>query len=321
MVSKHNYSVSVVLIAKRLERTIVPTLESLKRQTFPPEEVILVVDSLEDSEMSALNSYAVRIIESEIGGIGAARRRGVESATSDIVAFIDSDCVADASWLEALVRVFAERDDVVAQTGRIISSNPALGAERLTGYPKPRKDVWVDFAETMNFAFVRRIISIIGNFDANFGDGGEDLDFCVRLKKEGYYVLFNPRAMMFHLRSEKWVSKAWRDGKTRAKNFLKHRMSLYGPACAGFAHSISLVASVFLLGMGMHVIALAVLSPSLTHRAYRAMVTLRQGHDVKYALRNFVLAYLNSLSFTFHSIALAFSFPPRSTRITERDSA
>ena len=301
-------SASVIIVAKRAEKTIGTTIGSLISQTHPPEEIILVVDSLDDPTVEVATRFPVKVAVSKKGGIGAARREGVSAATKDIIVFTDSDCRADNQWLERIIKVFRNRDDVFVQAGRNVTFG--TGREHPTG-SEEGKDVWFNFAPTMNFAFRRSVVEKVGNFDPYFTEGGEDMDFSIRLKKNGYRILYNPNALIFHMESGNLTKKAVRDGKTRAKNFRKHKTSTIGAAIVAFFHSFCLLAFIFLLILGFYLIALIVIIPSLLHRTHTAVHNLRIGKGMKYTTRGFVFAYLSNLSFLVHIIALTIGPSPK----------
>ncbi|MFX0137124.1 MAG: glycosyltransferase family 2 protein, partial [Candidatus Hodarchaeota archaeon] len=146
------------------------------------------------------------------------------------------------------------------------------------------------------------IIPIIGNFDTNFEEGGEDLDFCVRLRKKGYRIFYNPNALIYHLGSGRAIKKAWRDGKTRAKNFRKHKESLLGAAITAFLHSCCLILSVIFLIFGFFIFALLVILPSLLHRIYRSIIDIKSDKTGKETFKSFLLSYIVSLSFLIYVI-------------------
>ena len=300
MNSNNALSVSVIVVAKRAQNTIGTTLESLMAQTHPPDEIVLVVDSLDDPTVKAAASFPLKVVQSETGGIGGARRKGVDTAIGDIITFTDSDCSAEKYWLESMMETFFRREDVVVQAGKNVSFRKAGKSYRET---ENGKDMWFDFAPTMNLSFRRSVIGVVGNFDPYFAEGGEDADFCIRLKKEGFRILYNPRAVIFHLESGKHSKKAWRDGKTRAKNFHKHGSAVLGAAVVAFGHSLSLLSMLVLLAFGLYVMALLIITPSLLHRIYRTIIDLRLGKGMKYASRGLVFAYVGNLSFLVHFLA------------------
>ena len=103
--------VSVVVCAYNAERTMEDCLTSLEKLNYSDYEVIVVNDGSTDRtrEIAERFPYA-RLINQENKGLSAARNVGVAAATGEIVAFTDSDCVADPDWLFYLVAKFLSSD-------------------------------------------------------------------------------------------------------------------------------------------------------------------------------------------------------------------
>jgi glycosyltransferase involved in cell wall biosynthesis len=95
--------VSVVVPCHRCAGTVGRAIASVRAQTAPPAEIVLVDDASGDDTLAALRVLAaapssgtiVRIVErADNGGAGSARNTGWDAATGDLVAFLD----ADDSW-------------------------------------------------------------------------------------------------------------------------------------------------------------------------------------------------------------------------------
>jgi Fe-coproporphyrin III synthase len=108
--------ISVVIPSYNSADSIGATLDSLLRQSLAPFEIIVVNDGSTDRTAEAVRAFpTVRLVERTVqGGAGAARGDGVRSARGDIIAFIDSDCVAESDWIERIACAFDQ--------------DPALGA-------------------------------------------------------------------------------------------------------------------------------------------------------------------------------------------------
>jgi len=89
-------------------------IDSVLSQTHPPEEVVVIDDGSTDDTEDRLTAYnpKVRYIKQENGGDAVARNSGVAAATSDWVAFLDSD---DTWTVDHLARMAAALD---ATSGR-----------------------------------------------------------------------------------------------------------------------------------------------------------------------------------------------------------
>jgi len=100
---------SVVIVAYNAAQTIRQCLEALRRQSEREFEVI-VVDSSEDDtaaivELEFPEARLIRCAHRKYPG--DARNAGVEVASADVIAFVDSDCLADAEWAREIVRAHA----------------------------------------------------------------------------------------------------------------------------------------------------------------------------------------------------------------------
>lgn len=87
--------------APELDRAI----RSVLAQTFESYELIVVDDGSSDGTAAMIRDRfgdQVVLIEAPNRGAGAARNAGIERATGDYIAFLDSDDEALASWLEEL---------------------------------------------------------------------------------------------------------------------------------------------------------------------------------------------------------------------------
>jgi glycosyltransferase involved in cell wall biosynthesis len=87
--------VTVVIPAFNSEETIEAALESALDQTYRPLEVLVVDDHSSDGTAKIVESYACRGVKllhlPEQRGASGARNAGVEAATGELIAFLDSD--------------------------------------------------------------------------------------------------------------------------------------------------------------------------------------------------------------------------------------
>ena len=112
--------VSVVIPAYWSHNTLASCLQALRCQTRLPDEII-VVNSSPESETAALvqAGYPEVIFEQSPLRLlpHAARNRGVELATGDVLAFIDADVVVQADALARMESIFAAEPEVAALFG------------------------------------------------------------------------------------------------------------------------------------------------------------------------------------------------------------
>ena len=92
--------VSVIVPIYNAAPYLTKCLDSIVNQTYKNLEIILVNDGSTDNSAEIINQYAQRdnrilVITQENRGLGPARNSGIDQATGDLIAFIDSD-----DWLE-----------------------------------------------------------------------------------------------------------------------------------------------------------------------------------------------------------------------------
>ncbi|HJR51562.1 MAG TPA: glycosyltransferase family A protein, partial [Gemmatimonadales bacterium] len=84
-------------------------LDSLVAQT-PEVAEILVVDNAPAGDATralvATRFPSVRYVAEPVPGLDFARNRALETATREVVAFLDDDAVAAPGWADSLRRVF-----------------------------------------------------------------------------------------------------------------------------------------------------------------------------------------------------------------------
>lgn len=121
--------VSVVIPAYNCAATIRPAIESCLAQTVTPHEIIIVDDASTDDTfdiVSAING--VILLKQNINkGPSAARNRGWDYATGDIIAFLDADDMWHVEKLR-IITTFFDRDKSIIYLGHnyVINSFRAL---------------------------------------------------------------------------------------------------------------------------------------------------------------------------------------------------
>ena len=187
-------------------------LRHLEHQRRPPDEIVVVDQSAgEDARLAgyAAGHAVVRVHRITRRGLPNARNVGVRVSTGDVVLFVDDDTIPDPE----LVRAHAEayRDPAVGGVGgRVLGGYDRdrgavgrfhpLGAvvERNFGIDRGGE---VDHLPGGNMSFRRELFSRVGGFDPAFGGSsiGEETDFCLRARRAGFRLVFEPRAAVEHL--------------------------------------------------------------------------------------------------------------------------
>lgn len=112
--------VSIIIPVYQVENFLERAVDSVLAQTLEEKEIILVDDGSEDASPQICDRYAqehpelVHVIHKENEGLGIARNTGVQAATGEYVAFLDSDDTVSPEMYETLYEKAAGADyDIV----------------------------------------------------------------------------------------------------------------------------------------------------------------------------------------------------------------
>ncbi len=210
--------VSVVICTHDPRRwaDLVEAVESVRAQTSPAGEIVLVVDHRPDlvarirAELPAL-----RVVPNEgPRGASGARNTGAAHARGAWLAFLDDDAVAEPEWLAGLTAA-AGNPSVLGVGGRIL---PLWQRPRPLWFPD--EFAWVVGASyrglpaaggavrnvwTGSMLVSREVFDAVGGFRIGFGKTGgrsapEDTDFCLRAARAfpSSHWHYEPAALVGH---------------------------------------------------------------------------------------------------------------------------
>jgi glycosyltransferase involved in cell wall biosynthesis len=233
--------VSVVVCAYNAERTLDQCLASLAVLDYPDYEVIVVNDGSRDRTLEIVESHGYcRIISQPNKGLSAARNVGAEAASGEIVAYTDSDCVADPDWLTYLAAKM-EASNLAACGGPNFPppENQLVPAAVAVAPGGPThvliSDEVAEHIAGCNMAFRREVLLELGGFDPIYRAAGDDVDICWRFQDAGYTIGFSAAAVVWHFRRNTVAAYCAQQrgyGKAEALVYSKHpfRFNLFGQA-------------------------------------------------------------------------------------------
>lgn len=102
-------SISIVIPAYNSAKFLPEVIQSVLKQTYQNWELLVIDDGSTDNTATLVNNYCqqdprIRLISKKNGGVSSARNLGVELATSELIAFLDSDDL----WLPDKLSVHIE---------------------------------------------------------------------------------------------------------------------------------------------------------------------------------------------------------------------
>ncbi|HEY4272745.1 MAG TPA: glycosyltransferase [Candidatus Udaeobacter sp.] len=230
-------TVSVIVCSYNGARTLAACLNSLGKLNYPAYEIILVDDgSADDTAYVAAQFPQVRYIHQSNHGLSHARNTGAAAAKGEVLAYTDSDCMADADWLYYLIGTLVSGD--YAGVGGPNITPPAENWIQACVAAAPGgpnhvllTDIVAEHIPGCNMAFYRWAFEAVGGFDPEYRKAGDDVDFCWRIQQAGRVIAFSPTAIVWHYR--RFTLRAFlkqQDGYGEAESLLRFKhLIFFGP--------------------------------------------------------------------------------------------
>lgn len=196
-------TVDVVIPAYNADRFITHTLESVAKQTYPINSVIVVNDGSTDETQALVLAFArthlhlkTTLLNQTNLGLSAARNTGILHATADYIAFLDADDLWAPEKLAQQMNVFACKTwpnlgivycayQIVDESGQVVASS-----SRDVINPKHRGNIYQQLllgnfisGSGSSVLIKRSVFSEIGLFDQNLR-ACEDWDMWMRIAKQ-----------------------------------------------------------------------------------------------------------------------------------------
>lgn len=178
---------SIVVPTYNEEKYITDLLESVKRQTVKPVEVILV-DASDDRTREIAAKYGAKVVNQDVRRVSWARKRGFEEAKGGIIISSDADTILADDYVEHVTSIF-ESSALAATFGPVyLHDGPAL----FKFFSRTLFSIFLRFSvlirrpnlNGMNFACTKEAYTKSGGFNSDMVTG-EDVYLGSRLLKVG----------------------------------------------------------------------------------------------------------------------------------------
>jgi len=185
-------------------------LHALEKQTLGTDrfEVLVVDDGSTDHTPVFIERFIkqtdllLKYFQQNRRGPAAARNFGISASRSDLIAFIDDDCVPESVWLENLIKAMPENKKCAGVGGKIVRLNNTLISRYIDdsramnhGNEKGK----IRYLVTANALYRRSCLLEVEGFDTSFKwPGGEDPDLSFRMEQLGYVLASTDDAVIRH---------------------------------------------------------------------------------------------------------------------------
>lgn len=197
-------------------------LDSLFQIKHPHYDLVVVDNGSQDDSLKKLEEYSklndiVLIKNSENYGFAQGNNIGMEYALEnlnpDYILLLNNDTVVDPHFLDYLIKTGEEnpQNGIVGpavynyhhkDTISIYGGNINLYTGR-TSYPHrdtrdPGPQSEMDYLSGCCLLIKRRVIEQVGLLNPHYFLYYEDVEWCYRVKKQGYKIIYQPKAKIWH---------------------------------------------------------------------------------------------------------------------------
>jgi GT2 family glycosyltransferase len=193
-------------------------LDSLRRQSYPSFEVMVVDNGSTDDSLELLErDYPeVKVMAlPENRGFAGGVNAGIREARGEIVAVFNNDAEADLRWLEELAKALARHPEAGMATPKVLLFdrrdviNSAGDFYGVDGVPGNRgvwqrdegqfdREEYVFGAAGVAAAYRRAMLDEVGLLDEGLISYCEDVDLAWRAQLAGWKCVYVPEAVVYH---------------------------------------------------------------------------------------------------------------------------
>ena len=236
-------SVTVAIVTFNETVSLIDLLRSLNQLSSPElvKEVIFIDNSPLSNTLKLienhLTAFPYRYINNEINNLGLARKKAVETSTTQYIAFTDADCIVPQNWVKNFHSKFLSLKKNNPKLAGLCSSNRlqenthwkiwanySLSSFWAHGNSPQGLastiDTLVDHLPTTNAFFDKDSILESGNFSEAFSAVGEDLHLGWKLKAMDFVLYSIPNNTVIN-NSEgsvsRWFLRKYKFGQNRVR--------------------------------------------------------------------------------------------------------
>ncbi len=213
-----------VVIPSIGRKSLFECLSSLKNQEYEEYEVLVVSPKKEIKE--EIEKYGAKFIFSPVSNVSFQKNLGIRECNGENVCFIDDDAVADKKWIKNLVENLEDRK-VGCVGGKIelkfevpfpkefekLDNRIFRGFLGGTFLGEEKIELNKPLIFGSNMCIRKEIFDKIGYFDEELGRTpfsmkcNEDIEIQERILKEGFKIIYEPKAIVYHIISKEKLTK------------------------------------------------------------------------------------------------------------------
>ncbi len=207
--------VSIIIVNWNAEKYLKKCIDSLFEQTYKNFEIIVVDNASTDNSVEFIekNYPQVHLIKNKKNlGFAEGNNIGITHSKGEHVALFNPDAVAEKNWLEKLIFELENSKKVGGTVGKMMYLSNEFGKDavfctwsKINPYsaipynfydnePKSK----VDYLSGAAMVVKKEIIKKIGMLDPGYFLYWEETDWCARMIRAGYDLIYVPTAVAWH---------------------------------------------------------------------------------------------------------------------------
>ena len=214
--------VTIIILNYNGKEYLKGCLDSVVRLNFPRNQYeVIVVHNPSDNSWKIAEKYknkGIKLIKNRKNlGFAEGNNIGMKKAKGKYIVLFNNDLIVDKNWLKELVPIMEENKDIGAIGGKIYLGKTDViwyGGARIYfgGFVNHKylknKEGEVDYIVGAAVMYRKSVLDKVGLFDKKFFLYGEDTDLGFRIRKAGYKIYYNPKAISYHMLKKKRASSA-----------------------------------------------------------------------------------------------------------------
>ncbi|HEV8601657.1 MAG TPA: glycosyltransferase family 2 protein [Patescibacteria group bacterium] len=215
---------SVIVVSYNTKELLKRCLRSVfDSKTGFKYEVIVVDNASKDGSVESIKQdfSQVKLIENNANlGFSKANNNAIKQASGRLILLLNSDTEIKDTALDVSIKYMDSHSDVGAVGGKILLPDGRFDKAARRKFPNPKnsflrlfglkkfsdynietpidEEVEVDAVEGAYMMVQKSVIDKVGLLDEDFFMYGEDLDWCFRIKKAGFKIMYFPKAEIVH---------------------------------------------------------------------------------------------------------------------------
>lgn len=214
--------VAVILVAYGGRDDTVACIKSIQKSDYPNFRIILIDnDSPDDTSQFVRGTFpdVILVVSEKNLGFAGGNNLGIDKAlelNADCIFLLNNDTEIAPDTIRKLVEsagkseklgaigpkiYYFEKKDTIWSAGGIIDfrwSNLYHRGIRKSDSAEYNVKREVDYLTGCALMFPSKIVKEIGKLDESFWMYYEDADFCMKLKRAGYSIIFEPESQVWH---------------------------------------------------------------------------------------------------------------------------